>query len=101
MIVRIVQMAFRNNEVNNFLELFEQRKQQIRNFNGCRHLELWQDAHNKNIFFTYSKWESEAALDHYRFSDFFKDTWSRTKALFEDKPQAWSVIQRVEVEGTN
>jgi quinol monooxygenase YgiN len=97
MIVRIVQMSFRPEEINNFLALFEERKDRIRHFEGCKHLELWQDAHASNIFFTYSMWDSEAHLDHYRFSDFFKDTWSRTKALFEAKPQAWTVTQKVVV----
>jgi quinol monooxygenase YgiN len=95
MIVRIVQMTFDPQKTNNFLELFEERKQTIRNFEGCTHLELWQDAHMSNIFFTYSMWESEDNLNHYRFSEFFKDTWGRTKALFIAKPQAWSVNQKV------
>lgn len=98
MIVRIVQMTFRPEEVENFQALFRERKERIRHFEGCTHLELWQDAHNPNIFFTYSNWESETYLDHYRFSDFFKDTWSKTKALFAEKPNAWSVNQKVIVE---
>lgn len=97
MIVRIVQMTFRPEEVENFQLLFDERKELIRHFEGCSLLELWQDAHNPNIFFTYSNWESEAHLNHYRFSELFKDTWARTKSLFADKPNAWSVNQRVVV----
>ena len=97
MIVRIVQMTFRAEEVDNFQTLFNERKERIRHFEGCSHLELWQDAHHPNIFFTYSMWQSEAHLDHYRFSELFKDTWAKTKALFADKPNAWSVNQRVVV----
>lgn len=98
MIVRIVQMTFRTEAIADFKELFEERKERIRHFDGCRHLELWQDSGNPAIFFTYSHWESEAHLNHYRFSEFFKDTWGRTKALFADKPQAWSVVQRAVLE---
>lgn len=98
MIVRIVKMKFRSDETGNFLSLFEQRKNQIRNFEGCKHLELWQDANEPSIFFTYSMWDSEDHLDHYRFSDFFKDTWAKTKALFSEKPEAWSVKQKTIVE---
>ncbi len=97
MIIRIVQMTFRSEEVNNFINLFEERKTLIRSFEGCRHLELWQDAKNENIFFTYSIWDSEEHLDRYRFSELFKDTWSKTKALFDAKPKAWSVNKRMEV----
>ncbi len=68
MIVRIVQMTFRQEEVNTFTTLFNERKELIRHFAGCTHLELWQDKNTPNVFFTYSHWESETALDHYRFS---------------------------------
>lgn len=93
MIVRIVKMTFRPEEVPAFLSLFDERKELIRNFEGCSHLELWRETGKEHVFFTYSHWEGEAALDHYRFSGFFKDTWSRTKALFAEKPEAWSVEQ--------
>ncbi|MCB0696694.1 MAG: antibiotic biosynthesis monooxygenase [Chitinophagaceae bacterium] len=97
MIVRIVKMSFREEEVNNFLTLFNERKELIRHFDGCHHLELWQQAGNETVYFTYSIWDSEQHLDHYRFSELFKDTWKKTKALFADKPQAWSVEQRIVV----
>jgi len=94
MIVRIVKMTFRPDAIDEFNALFEERKMRIRNFAGCTHLELWQDNAQPNVFFTYSNWESQQALDHYRFSEFFKDTWGKTKALFEAPPQAWSVTRR-------
>ena len=93
MIVRIVKMNFSEAAIPQFQALFEARKQTIRAFPGCIHLELWQDAADANIFFTYSMWESEDHLNHYRFSAFFKDTWSQTKALFAGKPEAWSVTR--------
>lgn len=98
MIVRIVKMTFLENEVVHFLALFNERKSLIRHFDGCRHLELWQDAGKSNIYFTYSIWDSEEHLNHYRFSELFKDTWLKTKALFADKPQAWSVEQKMVVQ---
>ena len=91
-------MEFREDEIENFLQLFNERKQQIRSFDGCKHLELWQDENNPTIFFTYSHWESESHLNHYRFSEFFKDTWAKTKRLFAEKPQAWSVKRKVLVD---
>lgn len=91
MIIRVVQMTFRADGIAPFKALFEERKQRIRHFEGCLHLELWQDAHDPSIFFTYSHWESEAYLDHYRFSQFFKETWRQTKALFAAPARAWSI----------
>ena len=98
MILRIVKMTFREDETENFLALFNERKNLIRTFEGCNHLELWQQAGIPNVFFTYSMWESEQHLDHYRFSELFKDTWAKTKALFAGKPQAWSVEQKMVVQ---
>ena len=87
-------MTFREDAVNEFTALYEERKSTIKGFPGCTHLELWQDSKQPNIFFTYSHWNEEADLNHYRFSEFFKDTWGKTKALFKDGPQAWSVVRK-------
>lgn len=93
MIVRIVKMTFRPEEIDNFLKLFEERKEKIRNVEGCMHLELWSNTAMPHIMFTYSHWRDVQALDRYRFSDFFKDTWTRTRALFLEKAEAWSLEQ--------
>jgi heme oxygenase (mycobilin-producing) len=95
MIVRIVKMIFREEEVASFKALFEERKSLIRNFEGCTYLELWQDKTHPHIFFTYSRWDSENHLDAYRNSHFFDDTWTLTKQKFAGKPEAWSVEQLV------
>ena len=96
-LIRVVRMTFRPEVVPAFLENFEAHKILIRNFPGCRHLELWQDENEKNIFVTYSHWESEAALNQYRDSQLFKSVWSVTKTLFSEKPQAWSTKKLQEV----
>ena len=90
MLLRVVRMTFQPESVDAFLENFEKNKNSIRNFPGCSHLELWQDFSEKNIFVTYSHWESEEALNKYRDSELFKSVWSFTKALFSEKPQAFS-----------
>ena len=95
MFVRIVKMSFDENKIEEFLENFHQNKDEIRNFEGCTFLELYRDKKNINIFFSYSYWNSEEELDNYRNSDFFKSVWSKTKVLFNDIPQAWSVDKLV------
>jgi quinol monooxygenase YgiN len=91
MLVRVVKMTFKDDAIDTFLHLFESRKEGIRNFAGCTHLELWQDRMHPNIFFTYSHWIHADALDAYRHSDFFAETWQATKQLFSGRPEAWSV----------
>ena len=91
MFVRIVKMSFDKDLIDSFLNVFHLHKESIRNFPGCRFLELYQDKDNPSIFFTYSYWNDEADLENYRTSELFKNVWSKTKTLFNDKPQAWSV----------
>lgn len=83
-------MAFQPENVENFLTFFETLASHIRNQPGCEHLELWRDARFPNILSTYSVWEDEAALDAYRNSEFFRQTWSQTKRWFAAPPQAFS-----------
>lgn len=89
-------MSFEPNQVDRFLENFDLNKSKIRDFNGCEFLELYRDKHNTHIFFTYSYWQSEVHLENYRHSDLFKSVWSKTKPLFNAKPEAWSV-DKVEI----
>ena len=91
MITRIVRMQFRKGEREAFLEIFNASKHRIRQFAGCQHLCLYNEAGLPEVFFTYSIWTSSAHLDAYRNSELFKATWTETKALFADKAQAWSV----------
>ncbi|GMN12065.1 antibiotic biosynthesis monooxygenase [Croceitalea sp. MTPC9] len=94
MLVRIVKLTFKKENISSFEKLFEQTKQEIRNFDGCNFLEIYQELEKPNVFFTYSYWENEEVLDEYRNSDFFKSVWSKTKILFDAKPEAWSVHKR-------
>ena len=91
MFIRIVKMTFDSTKVDIFLENFNKNKEKIRNFEGCNLLELYQDKTNSEIFFTYSYWNQESDLENYRNSELFKAVWAKTKVLFSDKPEAWSV----------
>ncbi|MBL7884294.1 MAG: antibiotic biosynthesis monooxygenase [Bacteroidia bacterium] len=97
MIIRIVKMTFMPEKVTEFLSVFDASKQLIRNMPGCTHLELLNDINSPSIFFTYSYWNSENDLNKYRDSDLFKTVWSQTKILFDAKPEAWSVEQKVKL----
>ena len=90
MLVRIVRMHFKKKHMDDFLKLFHKISPTIRNFKGCRHLELLRDYNDESIFITYSYWEDEEALEGYRSSDFFKESWATTKLYFQDKPQVFS-----------
>jgi len=87
-LIRIVKMTFKEEDVETFRHIFEERKERIASFPGCSKLELLND---KNIFFTYSAWDDVEALEKYRSSELFQSTWSLTKKLFAAKAEAWSV----------
>jgi heme-degrading monooxygenase HmoA len=88
-------MSFHEENIPAFLENFELMKTKIRNANGNRLLELYQDKNDACIFFTYSYWETEEDLENYRKSALFNDVWAFTKKLFNAKPEAWSVDKLV------
>ena len=91
MLIRIVKLTFKPENIASFERIFESSKSKILAFPGCTFLELYQDINHSNVFFTYSFWENESNLEAYRNSDFYKDVWQTTKTLFSDKPEAWSV----------
>ncbi len=91
MIERIVKLTFKPEFVAEFVKVFDDSKSSIASFPGCKGLKLLNDRWDTNVFFTYSKWDSEEDLNRYRESELFNTTWERTKVLFAAKPAAWSV----------
>lgn len=91
MLIRFVRMTFQADKTEEFQEIFNSSKEKIRAMTGCQHLELMRDINQTNIFMTHSRWNSEADLNNYRDSELFKETWAKTKALFAEKPLAFSV----------
>ena len=98
MIIRTVRMIFIPEKTEQFLTLFEQVAPAIRRFPGCHHLELWQDTRFSNIFTTYSHWISNEALQRYRESALFKQTWQDTRKLFAAPPVAHSYRLKVKID---
>lgn len=91
MVTRIVRMAFEPENIASFERIFHRSKETIRSFPGCTHLELLREGANPGVFFTFSRWESESALEAYRNSDFFREVWGQTRVLFSEKPRAWTL----------
>lgn len=91
MIVRIVRMNLKQDEVARFKSYFAETYEKIRNFKGCTNLELFEDADEPNIICTYSHWVNQQSLEHYRNSDLFKSTWMKVKPLFASPAVAFSL----------
>lgn len=97
MVTRIVKMTFRSESCDEFLEVFEKYKQQIRDAKGCTYLVLLRDHDERYVFFTYSKWENEKHLDDYRYSATFAEVWPLVKVMFAAPAEAWTVDNVVEL----
>lgn len=96
MIKRIVRLEFFPENTGRFEEIFQGSKQQIKAFDGCLYLELCRDVQRPNVYYTVSHWQNSDALEAYRQSTLFTETWTKTKALFSEKPRAYS-LQSIEI----
>ena len=93
MLIRIVKITFDPSRTEEFQEVFETNKHRISGFDGCESVMLLREINQDNIFFTYSHWRDEEALNTYRKSDIFKEIWGKTKPMFSEKAEAWSVTE--------
>ncbi len=91
MITRIVKLTIKPSRYPEFIRTYSEAQKTIRTFEGCVELSVYNDVHHPSVIFTLSKWRSENDLDHYRFSEFFKDMWSKVKPMFDAKAEAWSL----------
>ena len=91
MLIRIVKLTIREENISSFEQIFKETKEFIRGFKGCNLLELYKDQKDTRVFFTYSYWDSEEDLQNYRQSEFFRTVWSKTREFFAGKAEAWSV----------
>lgn len=90
MIKRIVKLEIQADKTEDFQRIFEDSKMKILAREGCFHVELLRTMSPDNIFFTFSLWESEDALNAYRHSEMFGVVWPKTKALLANPAEAWS-----------
>ena len=90
MITRLVKLTLQPEMIDKFKSNFEASKQHIRNFDGCRHLDLLADVKDPSVMFTYSIWDSTDHLERYMSSPLFKSIWKEVKPMFGSKAEAWS-----------
>lgn len=91
MITRIVKLSIQPDKTSEFLTIFNDSRGIILNFEGCSYVQVFYEINKPNLFFTYSCWDSEEHLNNYRRSEEFENIWKRTKLLFAEKAEAWSL----------
>ena len=83
-IQRLVRMSFQTDRISDFMEVFEDSKEKIRNFPGCLALNLIVDFEDSSIIYTSSIWRAMEDLENYRNSELFIQTWRKTKIHFKE-----------------
>ena len=92
MIKRIVAMELQPGTEGRFLDIFDGAKARIRAMEGCLGLEVLRSETEQQVsIWTISLWQNEEALEHYRNSALFKQTWTAVKPLFAGKARAWTL----------
>lgn len=97
MITRIVKMTFKEEETEEFIQIFNATAEFIGSFDGCYGVTLLEDSENDKVYFTLSKWQSQDHLNVYRSSDVFKKTWAKLKPLFSQRAEAWSLVEKIHI----
>lgn len=90
-LIRVVIMSFHPDKTEAFEKIFSEKYQLIHSFDGCVSVRLLHDVSQPGIYVTLSEWLSESHLEAYRKSTLFAETWTKTKALFNAPPQAFSL----------
>lgn len=98
---RIVKMTFKQEHCQEFESYFDEIKDEVGNQPGCSGVKLLKDISKSGVYFTYSYWRSEEALNAYRFTPLFGEVWPKVKAWFDDKPEAWSTLVATQSNNVN
>ncbi len=95
---RIVKMTFKPEHCLEFETYFGQIKERVANQPGCYGVKLLKDINTASgIYFTYSTWINEDALNAYRDTALFAAVWPTVKVWFGGKPEAWSTQIAVDI----
>ncbi len=94
--IRIVRLELKAENAQLFEAFFAKTKSSIAQMPGCNGVELYKDADQPHVYYTHSYWDSTEDLEHYRQSEFFMKTWTYTKSLFQNKAQAFSLVEIAE-----
>lgn len=95
MITRIVKLTVKPEAIEAFTTHYSIFKDYVLSQEGCHSLHLSQTTDGpSNVYYTFSIWGSEAALDAYRHTEKFKtEIWPSLKACFQERAEAASFVK--------
>ena len=100
MVIRIVSLKCKPEDVDAFRLVLRNSFPRVRQFPGCLALQIVNDIADPTSFFTLSTWRDVDALEAYRTSPLFEQVWPRIKAFLREA--AWaSTCQEIESQGVS
>ncbi len=91
MILRVVKLKVDERKLEAFKLFMTNLHNEKLRLPGCLHFDFFHDKRNKNVYFSYTIWESEKYLRHYRKSELFKEVIQTLRSLCIEEPQAWTI----------
>ena len=95
MVIRIVSLKCKPEDIDAFRLLLHKSSPRVRQFPGCLSLQIVNDITDPTGFFTISAWRDVDALEAYRTSPLFEQVWPRIKAFLREPARA-STCEEIE-----
>ena len=92
MITRIVRLTLKDElSLDEFKKLYTKRNPKSRGVSGCLEVRIMKDIKENNIYYTVSKWSNNQALEDYRSSEYFKQTWPMVKSTLAARTKVFTM----------
>jgi hypothetical protein len=91
MILRVVKMVVDQNKIDIFNNFMSNLSTEKEGMDGCVHHDFFSNKQFRNVFYSYTIWESEKYLNKYRKSMLFKEVTTTLRSLCLSEPAAWTV----------
>ena len=86
MIVIRVLLKVKPEEKQNFVSIFKTHVTDSRKFDGCVQYGIFEDIQDDHTYILYEEWETRQNFDHYRNSDYFKQSGEKIFPMIEGSP---------------
>lgn len=92
MIQRIVKLTLsKQTDLEAFRVIYDARNPMKNKVKGCRSVKIMKEINDENVYYTVSMWDSDADLEAYRSSAYFKETWPMVKAHLAVRAEAFTL----------
>lgn len=91
MILRIVKMEVDDTRIDFFENFMNNLSEEKLTLEGCLHHDFFCEKDNRNMYYSYTIWQSEKFLNKYKKTDLFKEVTRTLRHICIKEPIAWTV----------